>query len=82
MSKLLEWGQQVLATQPFSKLLDAELVEFVEGRAELHIPITDRLVLHAGKTQAVCRCELFVVSGGEEKLCAAAQGTIVKVPTP
>jgi uncharacterized protein (TIGR00369 family) len=137
MSNLLEWGQQVLATQPFSKLLDAELVEFVEGRAELHIPVSDKLkqqngflhggvvayaadnaltyaggsvfggavltsefkinylrpavgerliarasVLHAGKTQAVCRCEVFMVSGGEEKLCAAAQGTIVKVAAP
>jgi uncharacterized protein (TIGR00369 family) len=32
----------------------------------------------AGKTQAVCRCDVFVVSGGVEKLCAVAQGTIVK----
>jgi uncharacterized protein (TIGR00369 family) len=32
----------------------------------------------AGKTQAVCRCDVFVVKDGVEKLCAVAQGTIVK----
>jgi uncharacterized protein (TIGR00369 family) len=35
--------------------------------------------LHVSKTQAVCRCEVFMVSGGAEKLCALAQGTIVKL---
>lgn len=33
----------------------------------------------AGRTQAVCRCDVFVVKDGVEKLCAVAQGTIVKV---
>lgn len=32
---------------------------------------------HAGKRQAVCQCEVYAVDGGEEKLCALAQGTIV-----
>jgi uncharacterized protein (TIGR00369 family) len=46
--------------------------------------IGERLVaraqaVHVSKTQAVCRCEVFAVSGGEEKLCALAQGTIVKL---
>lgn len=36
-------------------------------------------VLSAGKTQAVCRCDVFTVMDGEEKLCAAAQGTIKPV---
>lgn len=36
--------------------------------------------LHAGRTQAVCRCDVFVVKDGEEKLCAIAQGTINKLP--
>jgi len=31
------------------------------------------------KTQAVCRCEVFAVSEGTEKLCAMAQGTIAKL---
>jgi uncharacterized protein (TIGR00369 family) len=34
----------------------------------------------SGKTQAVARCEIYAVSGGEEKLCAAAQGTIAVIP--
>jgi len=29
--------------------------------------------------QAVCRCEVFVIQDGTEKLCALAQGTIVKL---
>lgn len=32
----------------------------------------------AGRTQAVCRCDVFAVKDGVEKLCAVAQGTIVK----
>jgi len=33
-------------------------------------------VVHAGNSQAVCRCQVFMVAGGEEVLCAVAQGTI------
>lgn len=36
--------------------------------------------VYAGKTQAVCRCDVFVVMNGEEKLCAVAQGTIARLP--
>lgn len=36
--------------------------------------------VHVGKTQAVCRCDVFAVTGTQEKLCAIAQGTIVKLP--
>lgn len=37
-------------------------------------------VIHAGKNQAVCRCEIFSVGeDNKEILCAAAQGTIVQV---
>jgi uncharacterized protein (TIGR00369 family) len=35
-------------------------------------------VVGSGKTQAVCRCDVFMEAGGERKLCAAAQGTIRK----
>ena len=35
---------------------------------------------HVGKTQAVCRCEVFVLREGVEKLCAIAQGTIARLP--
>ena len=36
-------------------------------------------VVGSGRTQAVCRCDVFVESRGARKLCAAAQGTIRKV---
>ena len=37
-------------------------------------------VLTAGRTRAVCRCEVSVVDGeGAERPCAAAQGTILVV---
>lgn len=32
-----------------------------------------------GKTQAVCRCDIYVARESERKLCAVAQGTIRKV---
>ncbi len=35
--------------------------------------------LAAGRTQAVCRCDVFAVKDGEERLCAVAQGTIVNM---
>lgn len=34
-------------------------------------------VVGAGRRQAVCRCDVFAVAGGEETLCATALGTIV-----
>lgn len=132
-SALLTHGQAVLAQQPFSKLLDAQLEAFAPGRAHLSVPVTlallqqhgfvhggvlsyladnaltfaggsvlgdavtaefkinylrpakdaDKLlaiatVVGSGKTQAVCRCDVFVVRGTEHTLCAAAQGTIRK----
>lgn len=35
--------------------------------------------ISAGKTQAVARCEVYVVSEKGETLCAAAQGTITSL---
>lgn len=37
-------------------------------------------VVSSGRNQAVCRCDVFAVAQGVEKLCAAAQGTIIVVP--
>ncbi|MBP6636224.1 MAG: PaaI family thioesterase [Sulfuritalea sp.] len=135
---LLALGRRVLATQPFSTLLGAELVAFDPGRAELRLPIRDELkqqhgfvhggavsyladnaltyaggsvmpgqgvvtsefkinylrpaqgvalvarasVVHAGKSQIVCRCDVFAITGTEEKLCATAQGTIAPLAAP
>lgn len=39
-------------------------------------------VVYAGKSQAVCRCDIFAIENGEERLCATAQGTITKKPRP
>ncbi len=39
-------------------------------------------VLAAGRSQAVCRCDVFAVSDGVEKLCAAAQGTVARMNSP
>ncbi|HEX2011115.1 MAG TPA: PaaI family thioesterase [Roseateles sp.] len=130
----LAMGREVLAQQPFSQLLGAELTALSPGQAQLELALTDRLkqqngfahggvisyladnaLTYAGgtalqvpvvtsefkinyvrpgigerlvarasavalsKSQAVCRCEVHVVSNGEEKLCALAQGTIVKL---
>jgi uncharacterized protein (TIGR00369 family) len=36
-------------------------------------------VMHAGKNQAVCRCDVFCVDGQEERLCAISQGTITRL---
>jgi uncharacterized protein (TIGR00369 family) len=36
--------------------------------------------VHAGQAQAVCRCDVFAVQDGAEKLCAVAQGTIARMP--
>jgi len=36
-------------------------------------------VVYSSKTQAVCRCDVFVVSEGEERLCAVSQGTITRI---
>jgi uncharacterized protein (TIGR00369 family) len=38
-------------------------------------------VIHAGKNQAVCRCDVFVVDALEERLCATSQGTITRLGT-
>ena len=137
MEDRLTWGRQVLASQPFSVLLGAELLSFSDSSAELKIPIKAELkqqhgfvhggvisyaadnaltyagggalgssvvtsefkinyvrpamgefivaratVIHAGKNQAVCRCEVYVSSQGAESLCAIAQGTITRLGQP
>jgi len=133
MTELLSFGRSILAGQPFSRLLGAELHRLEAGEAELWLPIRDELrqqhgfvhggvlsyladnsmtfaagsvyrdaltletklnflrpcvgervvaralVLHAGKRQAVVRCDVFSVEGEQERLCAVGQGTISRV---
>jgi uncharacterized protein (TIGR00369 family) len=40
------------------------------------------IAMHTGKTQSVCRCDVFVIKDGQEKLCAIAQGTIAAMSKP
>jgi uncharacterized protein (TIGR00369 family) len=134
MDDLFRFGEQALASQPFSRVIGTELLSFTPGRVELKVPITDLMkqqhgfvhggvigyaadnaltfaggsvlgptvvtseykinylrpavgsaliarasVVYSGRTQAVCRGEIFVISEGEEQLCAIAQGTIHKM---
>ena len=37
-------------------------------------------VVYSSKSQAVCRCDVFMSEGGKESLCATSQGTISKLP--
>jgi uncharacterized protein (TIGR00369 family) len=130
----LAMGRRVLATQPFSVLIGAELAALGHGTCELGLAITPQLkqqngfahggivsyladnaitfaggsalqvpvvtseykinylrpaigerllararTVHVGKSQAVCQCEIVVVAGGSEKVCAVAQGTIARL---
>mgnify|MGYP003385196764 CR=1 FL=1 len=130
----LAMGRQVLASQPFSVLLGADLHALAPGHCELHVPVSEQLLqqngfvhggvisyaadnaltyaggtamrvpvvtsefkinyirpavgekliaradaVHTGKSQAVCRCNVFVLLKGEERLCAIAQGTITRL---
>lgn len=36
-------------------------------------------VVHAGKSQAVCQCRVYMAVAGAEVLCAVAQGTIASL---
>ena len=39
----LEMGRSLLASQPFSRLIGAELAALSPGQCELHVPITDQI---------------------------------------
>ena len=130
----LAMGREVLARQPFSVLLGAELAALSRGHCELSVTVTEKLIqqngfahggvvsyladnaltyaggtalrvpvvtsefkinyvrpavgerlvaradaVHVGRSQAVCRCDVYAVRGGDEKLCAVAQGTISRL---
>lgn len=137
MVDMLALGRRILASQPFSVLLGAELLSLSSGETEIRIPIGPQLaqqhgfvhggvlssaadnalafaggsvlgpavvtsefkinylrpangdflvararVIHHGKRQAVCLCEILASDDGAEVLCATAQGTIVRLSTP
>jgi len=129
----LAMGREVLARQPFSRHVGAELLALEPGRCELSVALTDELkqqdgfahggvvsyladnaltfaggtamqvpvvtseykinyvrpaigerlvarahAAHVSRSQAVCQCEIYALSGEGEKLCAIAQGTIAR----
>ena len=132
--EMLSYGRKMLAAQPFSVMVGAQMETFGPGYAEISLPVRPSLlqqhgfvhggvlsyladntltfaggsvlgdcvtaeyklnylrpaknaerliavatVVGSGKTQAVCRCDVFMLRDGERVLCAAAQGTIRKV---
>lgn len=134
MTDLLSLGRQALASQPFSRMVGAELEAFREGAAEIRVALRQELkqqhgfahgaivcyladnaltfaagsvlgpasvtaefkinyirpalgdarlaratVVHSGKSQAVCRCDVFALKDGVEILVAVAQGTIARM---
>jgi uncharacterized protein (TIGR00369 family) len=53
MQDMLSLGKRILASQPFSVLLGAELTGFEQGRAELRLPVRPELkqqheIVHGG----------------------------------
>jgi len=68
-------GGSVLGTDVLTSEFKINYLRPATGEA-LHAVAT---VVGAGKTQAVCRCEVYAEADGERKLCAAAQGTIRKM---
>jgi len=105
MTDLISLDRLVLASQPFSRFIGAELepyaadnaLTFADGSvlgpgvvtSEFKIyyvrpalgtvPVARASVVYAGKSQAVCRCDVFAVKDGAEVLCAVAQGTISRL---
>jgi uncharacterized protein (TIGR00369 family) len=137
VESMLDLGRGVLAAQPFSELMGAELERFEPGAADLRLPLRSQLrqqfglthggvlaylvdnaltfaggsvlgpdvltaefkvsyvapavgdaliaratVVHQGRRQTVCRCDVFDVTEGVEALCATALGTIRSVREP
>lgn len=132
--QFLALGREVLAKQPFSVLIGAELLALKPGYCELMVPMSERIqqqhgfvhggvisyladnaltyaggtamrvpvvtsefkvnylrpalgerfvaraaAAHVARSQSVCRCEVFALKDGQEKLIAIAQGTIARL---
>jgi uncharacterized protein (TIGR00369 family) len=131
--ELFEVGKSALESQPFSRMIGAELTRLEPGYAEFALDVRndhkqqhgfvhggvisyladnsltfagasilgdsvtseykinyicpaigERLVaessvLSSGKTQAVCECKVYAITGSNKKLIAVTQGTINKI---
>lgn len=67
---LMEENSTILTVEYKLNLIAPGDGEKLVGRAE---------VLKSGRTLTICRSEIFVVKNGVEKLCAAAQATLIEL---
>ena len=70
----LAMGREVLAKQPFSVLIGAELVALSPGRCELHVPITEAVQQQHGFVHG------GVLSYAADNALTYAGGTALRVP--
>ena len=70
----LHMGREVLAQQPFSVLIDAELTALAPGQCELQVPITDQIKQQHGFVHG------GVLSYAADNALTYAGGTALRVP--
>lgn len=69
----------------FSKMDENSSILTVEFKLNLMSPgdgemlIAKAKVLKSGKSLTICRADVFVIKNGKEKLCAAAQSTLIQL---
>ena len=62
------------------KVLTSEFkINYLRPAVDVERLVAVATVVASGRTQAVCRCDVFLDRAGGRELCAAAQGTIRKV---
>ena len=67
---LMEENSSILSVEFKLNLMSPANGEVLIGRSN---------VLKNGKTLTICRSEVYVIKDGEEKLCAAAQSTLIEL---
>jgi uncharacterized protein (TIGR00369 family) len=68
-------GGSVLGT----RVLTSEFkINYIRPARDADRLVAVATVVGSGRSQAVCRCDVFLERGAERRLCAAAQGTIRK----
>lgn len=69
----------------FSKMDENSSILTVEFKLNLMSPgdgemlIAKAKVLKSGKTLTICRADVFIIKNGKQKLCAAAQSTLIQL---
>lgn len=71
---MLNMGRAVLAAQPFSVLIGAELVSFSKEAVELHVPVTDKIRQQHGFVHG------GVVSYAADNALTYAGGSVLLAP--